>query len=160
MFAHRENRIQHQHTLLCPLGKLSVMRGNEPDIVGKFPKNIFQGRRRGDAFQNGEAKPVRLVRPVIRILSKYHCPRVFKRCISKRIENIIHIRIHNAFSVFIGQELPQIPVVVFLKFVFKNFVPIVAEIYHLSSVFCCVLHKINILFCFAQMPSIAEAIAK
>ena len=58
------------------------------------------------------------------------------------------------------QELPQIPVVVFLKFVFKNFVPIVAEIYHLSSVFCCVLHKINILFCFAQMPSIAEAIAK
>ena len=95
MCAHRQNRIQHQNSLLRPVNKIPVVRHVASHIIVKLAVNVDQRRRNHRLLrQNGKAKAMGLLRLMIRILSQNHNLHMFQRRQMKRIENILCRRIN------------------------------------------------------------------
>lgn len=128
--AHGEHGVQHKHALLCPVGKLAMVRGSYAEVALKLFKNILQrGRWRNAAF-HGKAKPVCLTFAVVGVLPDDDRLDVFIRRIFQRIENIIHRGVNGVMRIFIFQKFAKLQVIIRVKFVSQQSVPAVSNVYH------------------------------
>src|SRR5258708_30312309 len=65
-----ERCIEQEDALLGPVGKMTVIRRLDPEIVFQFDEDILETGRDFHARPHRKAKAVRLVRTVVRILAK------------------------------------------------------------------------------------------
>ena len=104
-----------------------------PQIFLKFLENIYERRRFCNSFLYRKAKPVCLSRLVIRVLSQDHCLDLLVWCELQRIENIVHIGINRSAAVFMLEKLPQLQIIILVKFALQDVVPAVSDVYHVRA---------------------------
>ena len=71
MRLHRQRGIEQQCALCRPMLQIAVMGGQgNTEVIRYLLKNIYQRGRRRNTLLHGERKPVRLTRPVVRVLAE------------------------------------------------------------------------------------------
>ena len=115
---HRENGVQQQDAMLCPVCEAAVGRGRDPQIIPDFLVDVLKGGGNGDALLDRKGQSMGLSRSMIGVLSQNDHPGILKGGIPQGVENIIHGGVDGAGKVFLLQDLPQLQIVVLFKFVF------------------------------------------
>src|SRR5713226_4386802 len=67
---HGERRIEQEDALLRPMGKMSVIRRLDSQIIFQLDENILQAGRNIHSGPYGKTKAVRLIRSMVRILTE------------------------------------------------------------------------------------------
>ena len=114
-----EHSVQKQHTVLGPVGQLSVLSKvvNAHIFLDLF-KYIDQRGRRRNSLTHGKAQAVCLIRPVVGILPQDHSLDICIGGVFEGVEDIIHAGVDGLCVIFGQQKLPQLLVVCFCKFAF------------------------------------------
>lgn len=101
---HCQGSIEHEYSLFCPLGEISMGRSLLDEFVAdKVFVDVFKGRGRRHWFEDTEAESMSLVRLVIGVLANNDHFYVGDRGLSEGIEDIFHL----------GVNLNSIPITFF-----------------------------------------------
>src|SRR6266571_6156238 len=65
-----ERGIEQEHALLGPMGKMTVIRRLDPQIIFQLDENILQAGRNVHSRPHRKTKAVRLIRSMVRILAE------------------------------------------------------------------------------------------
>ena len=100
----RENRVQQQHPLLCPVGQIPVFGDGNAFALMEFTEDVLERRRRRDAAANRETQAMSLAKPVIRILSQHDNPHTIKWSAVKCAEDLVAGGEDAVFGLFFHQK--------------------------------------------------------
>ena len=84
----RQHRVQQQHTLPGPVGQISVGGHRYVQRIVQLTKDVFERWRRCDPPANRKTQTVRLIGPVVRILTQNDDPNPIERSVVKRVEDL------------------------------------------------------------------------
>lgn len=88
MGSNRQHRIQQQHSLIGPMGQLTVSGNRHANARVQLFENVLQRWGRPDTPTNREAQPVGLAFTVVRILTQHDHSDAIKRGAFKRFEHL------------------------------------------------------------------------
>ena len=124
-----------------------MIRDLKADVPVQLRKDVLQGGRRRHAALHGEAQPVCLSLAMVRILSQDDGLHLVIRGVFQCVEDVIHVWIDTLMRIFIGEESPELLIIVFLEFICEQLIPFIADVYHvvfllsLSVVFLFIIHE-------------------
>ena len=87
---------------------------------------------------------------MVRILPQDHRFHIFIRCKLQRIENIVHVGINRSAAVFLLEKLPQLQIIILVKFALQDVVPAVSDVYHVPATRLSVLLADGIILSYQQ----------
>ena len=126
---HGEHGVEKEHAVLSPRHKTGRSVFNAR-LVADLLEDILKRRRSGHARFYGKAKPVRLPFPVVGVLPEDDRFHAFVRCVTQRVEDVVHVRIDGVTAVFLFEEFAQPQIVLGREDVRKKPVPGVADVDH------------------------------
>ena len=126
----RQHCIEQQYSIIGPAFQISMRRRVYIEVALQLFKYVDERRRRLDAFLHRKTETMSLSRLMIRILSQYHYLHVLVRRELEGVEDVVHIRIYHSGTVFRLEELPQLQIIIFIKFSLQDLVPAVSYIDH------------------------------
>ena len=121
--AHGEGGVEEEDALVGPAFQIARCGDGNAEVVFNLFEDVLEGGRLLDAFRDGERKPVRLSRTVVRVLPEDDDFGVVHAAMVEGVEDEFAGRIYPGLPVFVPDETGEGFEVRFLEFFAEQFFP-------------------------------------
>ena len=125
--AHGQGRVQQQHALFGPLGKIARAWQGAAQLVVQFFEDIYERRGHGHALLHRKAQPVRLPLVVVGVLPQDHRLHLRERGQLEAVVDVVHVGVDDVVRILALQKFADLFIIFVLEEGRERLVPAAAQ---------------------------------